>query len=337
MRAVVVTGDEPAWVLAQRPDPVCGPSDVLVDVRAAGLNRGDLLMRTGKYVPTSENWQVPYDRVGYDLAGVVRAVGDLVHGVRAGQAVMAMAGGACADLLTVDHRLLLAVPDGLNWVHAAALPSALATEYDALALRGRMRAGDVVLVLGGSTGIGLVGIQLARALGASLVLATTRAADKAPLLRELGADRVIDTTMESVAEAVHEATGGHGFDVGLDHLGGEAFEQSLRSAAPRARIVQIGRLAGGAVTVDLNALAGGRVEVIGTTFRGRRMTELDELTSELREKVLPLVAAGSVRPVIEAEYPASRAEDAAAHLRTRSTTGKLVLTDFGTGHRQAGG
>jgi NADPH2:quinone reductase len=331
VRALVLTGEEPAWELAERPDPDCGPADVLVDVRAAGLNRGDLFLRTGKYVPTGENWQVPHDRVGYDLAGVVRAIGAEVTDFRVGQAVLAMAGGACADLVTVDHRLLLAMPDGLDWVRAAALPSALMTEYDALAVRGRLQDGEVVLVLGGSTGIGLVGIQLARALGAARVLATTRDPGKAPVLRELGADRVIDTSTESVAEVVREASGGHGFDLALDHLGGEVLAQSLPSAASRARIVQIGRLAGRASTVDLDILASRRIELIGTTFRGRRLSELEELTAGLRAEVLPLVAAGAVRPVIEAEFPAARAEDAATYLRTRSTTGKLVVTGFGTG------
>ncbi|MCG5220897.1 zinc-binding dehydrogenase [Streptosporangium sp. KLBMP 9127] len=329
MRALVTASENSAWVLADRPEPACGPADVLVEVRAAGLNRGDLLMRAGKYLPTSASWNVPFDRVGFDMAGTVRAVGPEVHGVEGGQAVMAMAGGACADLLAVDHRILLPVPAGLGWARAAALPSALATEYDALAIRGRMRVGDVVFVTGGTTGAGLVGVQLARALGASLVLATTRSAGKAAQLRELGVDRVIDTSAESPSDAVNDATGGHGFDVMLDHLGGSVLERSLAAAASGARIVQIGRLGGGSTTVDLDILASRRLELIGTTFRGRRMDELARLTAELREKVLPLVTEGAVRPIVETVFPLSRAEEAATRLSTQSTTGKIILTGFG--------
>jgi NADPH2:quinone reductase len=329
MRALVIDGEQGTCALAHRPDPECGPTEVLVEVRAAGLNRGDLLMRLGKYAPTGANWNVAHDRLGYDMAGTVRVVGASAHGVHVEQAVMAMVGGACADLVAVDHRLLLPVPDGLDWVRAAALPAALATEYDALAVRGRLRAGDVVLVTGGATGIGLVGIQLARAFGAATVITTTRDAGKAPLLRELGADVVVDTAGESPFEVIRDATQGHGFDVCLDHVGGRVLEQAVAAAATNARIVQIGRLAGTLATVDLDQLAKRRVELIGTTFRGRRMPELAKLTSAVRDKVLPLVAKGSVRPVIEAEFPISRAEDAMALLRTTSTTGKVVLTGLG--------
>ncbi|QWF84367.1 zinc-binding dehydrogenase [Amycolatopsis sp. CA-230715] len=316
MHALVRHGDDPAWVRKEVADPVAGPSDVVIAVAAAGLNRADLLMRSGDYVPTGADWAVPLDRVGFEMAGRVVAVGPDVTGVREGDRVMAQTGGACAELVAVDHRLLLGVPDGLDWTGAAGLPSALLTEFDALATA-ELRDGERVVITGASSGVGLVGVQLARALGAGSVVATTRSAAKAPLLRELGADAVTPSLVDDVAAGT--------VDVALDHLGGTTLADLVALAAPGARIVQIGRLAGRNSTIDLEVLAAHRVRLIGTTFRGRSAAELHDLVARVRALLPDLVERHRVRAVVDSVFDLADAERAAARLDAPDLTGKVVL------------
>ncbi|MEV8367592.1 quinone oxidoreductase family protein [Streptomyces niveus] len=169
MRALVTDGQSSRWKVAEVPPPDIGPHEALVEVAAAGLNHADLLMRQGRYLPTSADWNVPANRVGFEMAGRVRAVGPHVRGIAPGQFVMAQTGGACAELVAVDHQLLLPVPESVAATDAAGLPSALLTEYDALTVRAGIRPADRVLITGATSGVGLVGVQLARALGAGTV------------------------------------------------------------------------------------------------------------------------------------------------------------------------
>ncbi|MFF1925897.1 zinc-binding dehydrogenase [Streptomyces sp. NPDC058221] len=321
MRALLTTGTPPAWAVAEIAAPVVGAGQVLVEVASAGLNRADLLMREGAYVPSSADWNVALDRVGFEMAGRVRAVGDHVTGFAPGQYVMAQTGGACAELVAVDHRLLLPVPGFLDLVVAAGLPSALLTEYDALTGVARFRPGDRVLITGGTSGVGHIGVQLARALGARTVFATTRSMAKAGLLRELGATRVINTDSEDIARAL----GPDAFDVCLDHVGGPVLAGLLGAAAPRARIVQIGRLAGTHAHLDLEMLASRRLQLIGTTFRGREADELHVLTARLGEALPRLLRTCDVRPVVDSVLDFSEAERAGRLLDRPGLTGKVIL------------
>ncbi|MFJ8957135.1 zinc-binding dehydrogenase [Streptomyces sp. NPDC102381] len=321
MRALLTTGTPPTWTVTEIAPPAVAPDQVLVEVTTAGLNRADLLMREGAYVPSSADWNVGPDRVGFEMAGRVRAVGDRVTGIAPGQYVMAQTGGACAELVAVDHRLLLPVPDPQDLVAAAGLPSALLTEYDALTGAARFRPGDRVLITGGAGGVGHIGVQLARALGARTVIATTRSQDKAGLLRELGATRVIDTASEDIATAL----GPDAFDVCLDHLGGPVLAGLLGAAAPRARIVQIGRLAGTHAHLDLETLAARRIQLIGTTFRGRDTDELHALNARVREALPGLLRTHDVRPVVDSVLDLSEAERAGQLLDRPGLTGKVIL------------
>jgi NADPH:quinone reductase len=229
------------WRWTEVPQPALEPHDALIRVDAAALNRADALMRTGDYIPSDASWRVAGDRVGFELAGTVVDVGSAAGGVELGAAVMTQAGGACAELVAVDAGLLLPVR-GLAPVTAAALPSGLLTEFDALDQAGFV-AGDDVLITGASSGVGGIGVQLARALGAGRVTATTRSATAAAELRRLGADLVIETNAESVAEGLARG-GAVAARVVLDHVGGEILAQTLACAPPGARVVQIGRLGG---------------------------------------------------------------------------------------------
>ncbi|MGW6511624.1 zinc-binding dehydrogenase [Streptomyces niveus] len=321
MRALVTDGQSSRWKVAEVPPPDIGPHEVLVEVAAAGLNHADLLMRQGRYLPTGADWNVPADRVGFEMAGRVRAVGPRVRGIAPGQFVMAQTGGACAELVAVDHQLLLPVPESVAATDAAGLPSALLTEYDALTARARIRPADRVLITGATSGVGLVGVQLARALGAGTVIATTRSAAKAELLRSLGADHVIDTSTTGVVEAL----GRDAYDVCLDHVGGAPFAELMGAAAPLARIVQIGRLAGDRAEIDLELLAARRLRLIGTTFRGRDAAELHTLVAHLRAALPGLLGEHRVRPVIDSVVDLTTAEEAAKRLTEPGLTGKVVL------------
>ncbi|MFE3589627.1 zinc-binding dehydrogenase [Streptomyces niveus] len=321
MRALVTDGRSSRWKVAEVPPPEIGSHEVLVEVAAAGLNHADLLMRQGRYLPTGADWNVAANRVGFEMAGRVRAVGPRVRGIAPGQFVMAQTGGACADLVAVDHQLLLPVPESVAATDAGGLPSALLTEYDALTARARIRPADRVLITGATSGVGLVGVQLARALGAGTVVATTRSAAKADLLRSLGADHVIDTSTTGVMEAL----GPDAYDVCLDHVGGARFAELMGAAAPLARIVQIGRLAGDRAEIDLELLAARRLRLIGTTFRGRDAAELHTLVAHLGAALPGLLGEHHVRPVIDSAVDLATAEDAAKRLTEPGLTGKVIL------------
>lgn len=323
MRALVFHPAAGRWELSELPDPSPGPDDLLVRVEAAGLNRADLLMREGTYVPSDAGWTVAPNRVGFEFAGRVEAVGVGVRGFTPGQLVMAQAGGACAELVTLDHRLALPVPPGFSMIEAAAAPSALLTEFDALVGLAALRPGERVLVTGAASGVGLVGVRLAKAWGASVVFATTRSPGKAALLRSQGADQVIITGEESIVAGVL-GQAPSGFDVALDHVGGTAFTDLLGAAAVGARVVQIGRLAGRESVIDLETLAARRLHLIGTTFRGRTADELRTLTARLAD-ALETSLGGTVRPVIDAVFPLADAESAASRLAA-GPSGKIVLS-----------
>ncbi|RAJ71287.1 NADPH:quinone reductase-like Zn-dependent oxidoreductase [Streptomyces sp. Amel2xB2] len=321
MRALVTGGRGSPWTVAEVPAPAVAPDEVLVEVAAAGLNRADLLMREGSYVPSGADWNVPPERVGFEMAGRVRSAGARVTGFPPGRYVMAQTGGACAELVAVDHRLLLNVPASLTPASAAGLPSALLTEYDALTGAARLRPGERVLVTGGAGGVGHIGVQLARALGASTVVATSRSQAKTGFLREAGATHVVDTSATGIASAL----GPDAFDVCLDHLGGAVLAELLGAAAPGARIVQIGRLAGDRARLDLELLAARRLRLIGTTFRGRTAGELHALVAHLRQDLPHLLGTHGVIPAVDSLFDLAEAERAADRLTSPGLMGKVVL------------
>lgn len=304
------------WVSGDVDPPAPSRDRTLVAVEAVGLNRADLLMREGRYQPSDASWCVPVDRVGFEMSGrVVAAAG--VSGPQVGERVMAQVGGAAADVVACDPRWLLPVPTTWSAVDAAAMPSALLTEYDAL-LQARPEAdlrGARVLITAATSGVGLVGLQICRALGAEHITATTRRPETRDVLLAQGADSVL------------VGSGGSGsdlsgpFDVALDHAGGPGFGALLAALAPRGVVVQIGRLAGDAAQVDLDLVARRRLTIIGTTFRGRDERDLATLHERLRASGL----IGVVAPVVDSVHPVDEAERAADVLAAGGTVGKVVI------------
>ncbi|MFC7493003.1 MULTISPECIES: zinc-binding dehydrogenase [unclassified Nocardioides] len=305
--------------LADIPVPEPGPGQVRIRVRAAGMNRADLLHAAGRYGQRAFAGATGPDVAGMELAGVVSDVGDGVDDSLVGSRVMAMTARSYADYAVVDARLLMPVPEHLEWAEAAALPMALLTEHEALVRLGGLSAGDRVLVVGGTSGVGLVGVQLARALAPSWLVTTSRRDDSDALLRELGADRVARDP-----QAVGDPDG-DGYDVVVDHVGGDWLVAALAHLRIGARVVSVGRLGDRSVPVDLTALAGRRARLIGTTWKTQSLEQLAESVAGVCDEVLPVVREGRVRPVIAATVDLGEITGAYGQLVEGRSPGKVVV------------
>ena len=308
--------------LMQVPAPDVGPRQIAIAVRAASVNRADLLQRAGSYLPGGGLEVAP---AGIDAAGEVVDVGELVDSVHVGDRVMAMAPGGLAELAVVDAAMAVRPPDAWSDVEGAAAIVALMTEHNALHTVARLQPGESVLIHGATSGVGMQAVQLARFLGAGTVIATTRSSRVTGLLTELGADQVIDVSRQEFSEAVLRCTEGRGVDVVVDHVGGPYLAGSLRCAAVRARIVSVGRLGGGHGDLDMETLAFKRVEIIGVTFRTRNDVEKAAIAAGVRELLGAPGAAEALRPRIDRTLPWTRAVDAYNVMEGNDHLGKIVL------------
>lgn len=325
MRAAVIDPAVGSLTLTEVPDPSPRPGQLLVRVRAAGLNRADLAARAGTYVVGAGGRPPRPTTAGAELAGEVLAVGDGVEGWSVGDRVMAQ-GAGYAELAAVDARLALPAPAALSWEEAGSLPVALLTMHDALVTNGRWAPGESVLVHAVTSGVGVVGAQLALHLGAPLVLGTSRTPAKRERLAELlGDERVALCDPGELVTVAAERTDGRGVDVAIDNVGAAVIADTVTAAAILGRIVQVGRLGGRHGTFDLDELARKRVSLIGVTFRTRTPEERFAVVRATLDHVGDAVAAGVLRPPIHATYPLAEAEAAQEALARDEHLGKLVL------------
>ncbi|MFD4507869.1 zinc-binding dehydrogenase [Streptomyces sp. NPDC058457] len=322
MRALI-GGKADAWSLEETELP-SQLGAVRIQVHAAGLNRADLYALEGTYTANSQG-EGPFT-AGMEVAGVVETGSPLAPHLPAGTRVMGITVGAFADYALCHPRLVVPIPDRLGFEEAATLPVGLVTEHDALVTQAGFTAGKSVLVVGGTSSIGLIGIQLAKALRAGTVIATTTSDAKRAALLDAGADVAVNTATEDLAAAVLAATDGQGADVTLDHVGGDLFAVLPAATAIGGTIMSIGRLAGPATALDLDTVAFRRQKLIGTTFSIRTRAELGEVVAALGEHVLPAVADGKIAPCLDTVYPVSRADEAARRLRAGDATGKIVIS-----------
>ncbi len=326
MKAVTFAGQGGPEVIEVRelPDPRPGRGEVLVRVRAAGLNRADLLQRRGLYPPPPG---VREDVPGLELAGEVAAVGEGVSAVKVGDRVMAIAGGeAQAELALAHERMLVRVPDRLSLEEAGATMEAFVTSHDALLTLGGLRPGWPVLIHAVGSGVATAALQLAKAAGAT-VLGTSRTADKLEKARALGLDHAILVTKDapSFADEVKRLTGGAGAAIVLDFVGGPYMAENLAALASGGRVVVIGIMGGPKAQLDLSVLMRKRGEVIGTVLRPRPLEEKIRATRLFAKDVLPLLAHGKVRPIVDAVLPLDRVREAHERLERNDSFGKLVL------------
>ncbi|HJU65466.1 MAG TPA: NAD(P)H-quinone oxidoreductase [Gemmatimonadaceae bacterium] len=326
MRAAVITsaGDPDVLELRDVPRPAPGVEQVLVRVRASALNRADLLQRRGGYA-APPGW--PSDIPGIELAGEITAVGSGATLWQVGDRVFGLAGGgAHAEYCVLHERTLARVPAGLSWVQAAAIPEAFITAHDALATQAVLRAGERVLIHAVGSGVGLAAVQLSRALGA-LPYGTARTADKLERARALGLEdgAVILGDAASLDPHVARWTGGRGFEVVLDLVGGAYVPASIAALAHRGRLMLVGLMAGASAHIDLGRILRHRLTIRGTVLRSRPLEERIAVTRAFAAEVVPLLESGALTPVIDSTFDLADIRAAHARLESNATFGKVVV------------
>ena len=323
MKAVEIRepGGPDVLELVERPNPQAGPGELLIAVRAAGVNRPDCLQRQGAYPPPPGAPNIP----GLEVAGEVVALGEGVTTFALGDQVCALLpGGGYAQFCTVDATNALMMPTGFSFSEAAGLPETFFTVWHNVFQRGGLRSGEVFLVHGGSSGIGTTAIQLAKAFGAK-VIATAGSEEKCKACSDLGADLAINYRDVDFVAAVKDATQGKGADVILDMVGGDYVSRNYQAAAMDGRIVQIAFLHGPVAEADFSKLMMKRLTHTGSTLRPRTVEFKAGIAQELKKQVWPLLEARKVAPVMDTLFPLERASAAHSRMEEGQHIGKIIL------------
>jgi NADPH2:quinone reductase len=301
--------------------PAPGPNEILIKVAAAGVNRPDVAQRSGSYPPPPGASDLP----GLEVAGEVVALGEGCHKHKLGDKVMSLvAGGGYAQYCIAQDAQAMAVPPSLSLLEAGATPETLMTVWHNVFERGALKQGETILIHGGSSGIGTMAIQLAKAFG-SKVIVTVGAKDKADACLRLGADHAINYKTEDFVAASRSVTSGAGPDVILDMVGGDYVERNYDAAAIEGRIVQIALLGGPKATVNFAKLMVKRLHHTGSTLRPRSNADKAAMVSAIEAKVMPLLREGRVKPLMDSTFPLERAADAHRRMETSEHIGKIVL------------
>lgn len=320
MRAITIPEDD-VLALADVEAPVAGPGQVVIDVAAAGVNRADVMQRKGFYPPPKGASPLP----GLEVSGTISALGEGVSDWAVGDDVCALIdGGGYAEQVLAPAAQVLPVPTGVSLRDAAGLPEVACTVWSNVFLTANLRPGQTLLVHGGSSGIGTMAIQLAKAAGARVIV-TAGTEEKLQFCRDLGADVAINYREQDFVEEVQAATDGTGADVILDNMGAKYLPRNVAALAINGRLVVIGLMGGRKGELDLGALLTKRAAVIATSLRARPAEEKATIVAAVREHVWPLIEQGAVRPIIHSTHPL--AEAAAAHEEMESSThiGKILL------------
>ena len=319
MWAVKVDGDKPLS-LGQEPRPMMGDEDVLIEVKTAGLNRADLIQRKGFYPPPKGASQV----MGLECSGTIVEVGRSVSNWQVGDRVCAlMAGGGYAEFAAVHEGSLYKIPDGMSFDEAGALPEVMMTVWANVFDRCAFKAGETLLIHGGTSGIGTMAIQMAKHAGAGKVMITAGSDEKCAFAKDLGADVVINYRTEDF-EAVVKENGGA--DVILDLVGAEYVQKNISIANVNGRIVNIAYMNGSNVEVNLLPLMLKRLILTGTTLRARPNEEKRRIRDAVLKDFWPAVISGAIKPVIDTVYPFEEAEAAQAHMAKGGHIGKILLS-----------
>ena len=324
MRAAVITEPGGPEVLKVRelPDPVPGPDDVLVDIKASALNRADTLQRQGGYPAPPGS---PDDIPGLEFSGVVAEAGANVADLSPGDRVFGLLGGGGYASRVVTHsRMCMRIPENLDFVQAAAVPEVFFTAYDALFNHCELSMGESVLVHAAGSGVGTAAVQLAHNAGA-YVFGTAGSADKLRGASELGMDVGINYREQNFSEIVREQTGGAGVNVLLDVIGADYWDRNVASLALRGRLVLVGTMGGGAVQINLGPVMFKRLRVHGTVLRSRPIEEKIALTNQIKRHVLPLIASGAIKPVVDSVYLLEDAAGAHRLMEGNTNFGKIIL------------
>jgi len=328
MRAVIITkpGDVDVLAIKEVDDPPAPSADrVLVRVRAAALNRADILQRQGKYPPPPG---APTDIPGMEFAGEVSQTGPEVYSWKVGDRVFGIcAGGAQADFVLVPANHLARVPDNLNWTDAAAVPEVFITAHDALFTQAGLQPGETVLIHAAGSGVGTAAVQLVRATGARS-FGTSRTADKLERAKEYGLDGalVVAEQPNRFVEPVKTWANNRGVDVILDLVGAGYFESNLLAMAPTGRMILVGTTSGSTATINFGLVMSKRLTLRGTVLRGRSNEEKATATRFFANHVVPLLASAAVKPVVDKVYPVEEIREAHLLMEKNQNFGKIVLS-----------
>ena len=322
MKAAVLT--ETSIEIRDVPRPVPLANQVLVRVRASGLNRADLILLGGH---KHGNAGGPGTILGLEWAGEVVEMGHDVKGFKAGDRVMCSGMGGYAEYAVTDWGRISLIPaNNMSWEQAATMPVALQTMHDAVVTNGRLQAGEAVMIQGASTGVGLMGLQIAKFKGAGLIIGTSTTEMRRGRLKEFGADMAIDTKDPAWPDQVLAATNGKGVNLIIDQISASVANQNLKAAAVLGRIVNVGRLGGNTGMFDFDLHAAKRIDYIGVTFRTRSVEEIREINRRMRADLWPAVEAGVLKLPIDRAFPLDEAAAALAHMKANAHFGKIVLT-----------
>ena len=322
MRAVVLEahGDPDVLQIRDIPAPEAGAEDVLVDVVTTALNRADLLQRRGLYPGPSAEHEVP----GMEFSGRVAAVGRAVSAWTVGDEVMGIVGGgAYSEQLVIHERQLMPVPATVAVADAAAIPEVFLTAFDALVVQGGLTSGRWALVHAGGSGVGTAAIQIAKAIGARIVV--TASASKLDRCRDLGADVAVDYAMERFVDVVATETGGAGVDVVLDVVGGEYTIDNLKSLRVGGKLIQVGVMGDQKVELPLGMLLPKRASIVGTVLRARPLEEKAALTQRVVRELLPRFDDGSLAPIIDSRFGLADIAEAHRYMETNANVGKILI------------
>jgi len=320
MKAFVLTEAEPGFRDVPKPEPKAG--EVLVRVRAGALNRADLLIAAGHFHGPGRPGLI----IGSEWAGEVAALGEGVTDFSVGQGVMGT-GAGFAEFTAARASLLLPIPDaGLSFEEAACLPVALRTMHNALVTAGGLKPGQTVLIQGASSGVGLMGLKIAKLMGARLVIGSSTNAERRARLAEFGADLAVDSNDPAWVEQVLGATGGEGVDLIVDQVSGPLVNPNMRATKILGRIVNVGRLGGMHAEFDADLHAVRRITYVGVTFRTRTLPELEALDHAMKADLWPAVVVGRLSLPIDSVYPFDRLTEALARMKANQHFGKIVLS-----------
>jgi NADPH2:quinone reductase len=324
MKAIVITqpGGPEVLQIAERPVPVCGPDEVLVKVEASGVNRPDVFQRKGNYPPPAG---APQDIPGLEIAGTVFETGADVSRWQVGDKVCALVmGGGYAEFCNVPQGQCLPITDNLSFVEAASLPETFFTVWSNVFDRGKLKAGESLLVHGGSSGIGVAAIQIAAALG-STIYVTAGSDEKCRFCEALGATKAINYKTENFADTIKQVTNNKGVDVILDMIGGDYTAGNIQSLADDGRLVLINTVHGKDVNIDLSVVMRKRITITGSMLRSREITFKANIAQSLEKNIWPLLASGKIKPVINKIFPATEAAAAHSLMESSEHIGKIVL------------
>ncbi len=321
MKAAVVS--EGSLQIREVEPPKPSPDEILVRVRACGLNRADSMVASGMaHGSSGGDGTIP----GLEYAGEVVQAGADVQGIKPGDRVMCNGNAGWAEYATADWGRSIVITDGMTWSNAATLQTALLTMHNAIVTAGRFQPGESVLIQGASSGVGLMGMQIAKAMGAGLVIGTSTNAKRRSRLHEYGADLALDSTDPQWVDQVQQATGGNGVDLIIDQISGYVASQNLAATRVLGRIVNVGRLGGFSGEFDFDLHAARRIDYIGVTFRTRSISEIREIVRAMKADLWDDVTSGKLSLPIDREFSLDDAAQAVEHMKANRHFGKIVLT-----------